>query len=60
LVDLASSLGFETKKFIAFGKEDNLACGLLGGQAKPNINKQEIEAIWNRSLELIEKFKNEI
>ncbi len=49
--------GFETKKFVAFGKRDKLACGLLGGMAMPNLNFSGIEEKFDRALELVSKYK---
>lgn len=45
--------GFETKKFISFGREDKLACGLLGGKALSNLPSKISEEKMKRVEELI-------
>lgn len=48
--------GFEVKKFIAFGRRDKLACGLLGGKAIPNVDQKEIKSKFERALSLVNKY----
>jgi adenine C2-methylase RlmN of 23S rRNA A2503 and tRNA A37 len=45
--------GFTVKKFIAFGKKDKLACGLLGGRAIPNLSFSNIKNKFERACNLI-------
>jgi len=45
--------GFEVKKFVSFGKEDKLACGLLGGKASPNLNQDKIKFTLDRAVKLV-------
>jgi|GEM_PF-943986 len=42
LEDLLKSKKFLYKKFIAFGKDNKLACGLLGGLAEYNLDRKTI------------------
>jgi len=53
LEDIFVANGFEFKKFIAFGKKNKLACGLLGGQAVPNLDLLEINPLLERAIDLI-------
>ncbi|MBU2634676.1 MAG: hypothetical protein KJ674_05565 [Nanoarchaeota archaeon] len=45
--------GFEVKKFISFGKEDRLACGLLGGKGSPNLDEDKIRFNLDRAIKLV-------
>jgi adenine C2-methylase RlmN of 23S rRNA A2503 and tRNA A37 len=55
LEKLLKNKGFLYKKFVAFGKKDNLACGLLGGIAKPNLKQKEIQSIFKKAQSLVLK-----
>jgi adenine C2-methylase RlmN of 23S rRNA A2503 and tRNA A37 len=57
LSDIFSSNGFEIKKFVAFGKKSKLACGLLGGDANPNLDNKEIKEALDKSIALINKYR---
>jgi adenine C2-methylase RlmN of 23S rRNA A2503 and tRNA A37 len=48
--------GFSVKRFIAFGRKNNLACGLLGGQAIPNFPPKKSGPSYIKALKLINKF----
>ena len=48
--------GFEVKRFAAFGKKDNLACGLLGGKAEPNLSIEEIKEKLKQANNLVNKY----
>ncbi len=59
LKEILEKAGFEVKKFISFGKEDKLACGLLGGKAIPNLNTKKYKLKLNKALKLVnENVKN--
>lgn len=53
LKKIIEKAGFEVKKFISFGKEDKLACGLLGGKALPNLNENKIKFKLDRAIKLV-------
>ncbi|MFA4942492.1 MAG: hypothetical protein WC564_02535 [Patescibacteria group bacterium] len=55
LENIFVSNGFEFKKFVAFGKQHKLACGLLGGQAIPNIDPTKTDPILEKAIDLIKK-----
>ena len=53
LKKIIEKAGFEVKKFVSFGKEDNLACGLLGGKALPNLDEEEIKFKLAKAIKLV-------
>lgn len=53
LKKIIEKAGFEVKKFISFGKEDKLACGLLGGKASPNLDENKIKFKLDRAIKLV-------
>jgi 23S rRNA (adenine2503-C2)-methyltransferase len=52
--------GFEAKRFISFGREDKLACGLLGGKASPNLAEEKVEEKMNKAFGLVKEYVKEI
>lgn len=48
--------GFEVKRFISFGKNSDLACGLLGGLAVPNLNRGDIEEKFEHASRLVDNY----
>lgn len=57
LGDIFSANGFEVKKFVAFGKKNKLACGLLGGEAIPNLNPADVDEKLEKASALINKYR---
>lgn len=57
LENIFKASGFEVKKFVAFGKKNKLACGLLGGGAEPNLKSKDVDQIFNQAVSLIKKYK---
>lgn len=60
LKKIIENAGFEVKKFVSFGKEDKLACGLLGGKAIPNLDKDRIKSILDKAIGLVEEHVNDL
>lgn len=56
LEELLKKRKFSYKRFVAFGKEDKLACGLLGGEAEPNIDQEVIKPIFKKAKELVSQY----
>ena len=52
--------GIETKRFISFGREDKLACGLLGGKVSPNLTGEEIAERLDKASCLVNEHVKEI
>ena len=57
LENIFLSNGFEVKKFVAFGKKNKLACGLLGGNAVPNLKPEEVNLLFDKAVDLINECK---
>lgn len=57
LENIFISQGFEVKKFVAFGKKNKLACGLLGGKAEPNLNVDDTLSLLSKASTLIQEHK---
>lgn len=57
LENIFVSSGFEVKKFVAFGKKNKLACGLLGGNAAPNLKIEDVEPLLEEASDLINQSK---
>lgn len=57
LENIFVSNGFEVKKFVAFGKKNKLACGLLGGKATPNLKSEDVDQLLNKATDLINQYK---
>ena len=58
LENIFLATGFEVKKFVAFGKKNKLACGLLGGKATPNLKPEEVDSVFNKAVDLINEFQS--
>lgn len=54
LVHLLEDKGFQVKLFASFGKQENTACGLLGGTAPENPVDAAAMALYSRASMLIE------
>jgi len=50
------SNGFTVKKFKAFGKKNNLACGLLGGKGVPNLSSKKSKLTYKKAVNLVNKY----
>lgn len=60
LKEIIRNAGFEVKRFISFGKEDKLACGLLGGKASPNLDQKKIKFNLDRAVSLVESYVGDL
>ncbi len=58
LIDIFQNKGIETKLFASFGKNENTACGLLGGTLSDSIPGEKMKETINYANELINDCMN--
>jgi len=57
IMKYAAEQGFEAKLFFSFGKNENTACGLLGGTEPAFQASEDMSRLYDRAKALINEFK---